>query len=106
MGAGSHWRTNAGCHAAQEGEAGIRRQRALWFPASRRQTPCGTGAGRAGHLGANSPAQEDRQVAQEDRREVEPTEDPDPPRFAMEARVRCPAFEGGVRWTSTESARA
>jgi hypothetical protein len=62
-----------------------------------------TGAGRAGHPGADSPAQEVRQIAQEDSRAVEPDEDSDPPRLAMEARVRGPAPEGGIRWTSTGS---
>src|ERR1019366_4405688 len=98
MGTGSHWRADAGRDAAQEVEAGVRRQRAVWFPTSRRQAPRGAGAGRAGHLGADSAAQEERQIAPEDRRPVEPAEDPDPARFAMEARICRTALEGGVTW--------
>src|ERR1019366_5492917 len=98
MGTGSHWRADAGRDAAQEVEAGVRRQRAVWFSASRRQAPRGAGAGRAGHLGADSAAQEERQIAPEDRRPVEPAGDPDPPGFTLEARIRGQAPEGGVTW--------
>src|ERR1035437_3890798 len=103
MGARSHWRADAGCDAPQEGEAGVRRQRPVRLSASRRQAPRGTGAGRAGNFGADSAVAEDRQVAQEDRRTVKPAEDSDPPRFTVETRIRCPAPEGGVTWTSTGS---
>src|ERR1017187_6929779 len=105
MGARSHRRADAGRDAAQEVEAGIRWQRSVWLSASRRQAPRGTGTGRAGHLGANSPAQEEREVAAENRRAVEPAGHSDPPGFAVAARVRCPAPEGGVTWTSTGSSR-
>src|ERR1039458_8615900 len=53
MGAGGHRRADAGRHAAQEIQAGGRRQSAVWLPASRRQAPRGTGAGRAGDFGAD-----------------------------------------------------
>jgi DNA invertase Pin-like site-specific DNA recombinase len=50
-------------------------------------------------------AQEGRQISTEDRRAVEPDEDPDPSGFAVAARICRPAFEGGLRWTSTGSSR-
>src|ERR1039458_3959290 len=105
MGARSHRRADTGCDAPQEVEVGVRGQRAVWFPASRRQAPRGAGAGRAGHLRADSAAQEGRQIAPEDRRPVEPAEDPDPPGFTVEARIRGPAPEGGLTWISTGSFR-
>src|ERR1035437_2743652 len=96
MGAGSHRRANTGRHAPQEGEAGIRRQRAVRLPASRRQTPRRAGAGRAGHLGTDSAAPEGRQIAAQNSRPVEPAGDPDPARLTLEARIRRPAPEGGL----------
>src|ERR1019366_3476151 len=100
-----HRRADAGRHEAQEVEAGIRRQCAVWFPASCRQAPRGAGAGRAGHPGADSPAPEDWQIAAGDRRPVEPAEDQDASGKSLEARICRTAPEGGVTWTSTASFR-
>src|ERR1035437_5050087 len=96
MGTRSHRRADARCDAPQEVEVGVRGQRPVRLPASRRQAPRGTGAERTGHLGADSPAQEDWQIAAGDRRPVEPAEDPDPARLTVAARIRGPAPEGGV----------